>query len=138
MALSFVAACGPTSDCPGGEVVGLGCVTSEVVTCRARTPTVSTGVFGCVTTTDDVGPVEPAQPLSRFAIHIFEQPPPSTLDDGVVPAASTQTDEVGFFELSLAPGRHWICTAFRRCAPVDVSASVPHRMDYDFGVGPGW
>lgn len=131
--------CDNSGSCPGGEVLeGLGCATQEAVTCRSRTPSFPTGVYGCITASNDVGSTAPVAALSGFAVEVFASQPPPTPGDGLPPQASTESDPVGFYELGLSPGRHWLCTAFRRCAQIDVVASAPLRQNYDFGAGPGW
>jgi hypothetical protein len=131
---------GTISSCPGGETLPvLGCATPAAVSCTRRVPSVPTGVYGCITASDDVGPIiEPVAAFPMFPVEIFRNPPPPTPGDGLMPEVSTRSDTVGFYELRLAPGRYWICTSFRRCGQIDVPASAPLRLNYDFGQGPGW
>ncbi len=131
--------CDNSGSCPGGEMLeGLGCANQEAMSCRSRTPSLQTGVYGCITSSEDVGSIEPVAALPGFAVEIFASQPPPTPGDGLTPQASTESDAVGFYELGLSAGRYWICTSFRRCAQIDVPASAPLRQNYDFGAGPGW
>jgi hypothetical protein len=131
--------CDNSGSCTGGEMLeGLGCARQEAVTCRSLAPSFQTGVYGCITASDDVGPIDPVAAISGFAVEIFPSQPPPTPGDGLTPEASAESDAVGYYELGLSSGRYWICTSFRRCAQIDVPASAPLRQDYDFGAGPGW
>jgi hypothetical protein len=109
-----------------------------VTQCLQRKPSVNTGVYGCVTSSDDVGPPEPPEAFSGFTLDVFDSEPPPTPDDGLPPAATSTSDAIGFFEIELAPGAHWLCTAFRRCVRVDVTDATTQAFNYDFGPGPGW
>jgi len=95
-------------------------------------------VYGCATTSDDVGQPEPAKASSSFSLQVFESEPPATPDDGLTPFASTTSDSMGFFELALEPGSHWLCTSFRRCIRIELAAGTPQAHNYDFGPGPGF
>jgi hypothetical protein len=108
--------------------------------CLNVVPTVSTGIYGCVTQTNDVGTGGEVDPkvLPGFSVQVFQEQPPPTPDDGLLPLAVTKSDGLGFFELRLAPGSYWLCTSFRRCSAVAVVASTPLRANYDFGEGSGW
>jgi hypothetical protein len=140
LSVSWLASAGcEVLDCPTGGVPGQpACAPPAVLACRNQQPSVSSGVFGCVTATDDVGTPRPPEALPMFGVQVFIDPPPSTPDDGLEPAAATRSDATGFYELPLPPGRYWLCTTFRRCTPIDTTATVPLRRDYDFGPGPGW
>ena len=108
-----------------------------VMICTGRTPTVASGVYGCVTRSDDVGDPDTAA-LPNFHVDVFAMMPPPTPGDGLVPLTESTTDEVGFFEVALAPGTYWLCTTFRRCIMIEIPASPPVRRNYDYGFGPGW
>ncbi len=106
--------------------------------CLKVMPGVSTGIYGCVTSTNDAGSDTAPKVLPDFPVQIFKEPPPPTPDDGLLPFASTKSDALGYFELSLEVGSYWICTSFRRCSQIDVVAGRPLQENYDFGEGPGW
>jgi hypothetical protein len=127
----------PDGTCHADEMLPrFGCATPEALSCRQRTPSVQTGVYGCVTAQDDVGLFNKLEAFPRFPIEIFTNRPPPTPDDGLTPVAKVRSDHVGFYQLTLSPGRYWICTTFRRCGQLDVPASPPVKMNYHFGQGP--
>jgi hypothetical protein len=95
-------------------------------------------VYGCVTSSGDIGTAMPPQALPGFTVDAFDSEPPPTPDDGLAPAAAVTSDATGYFEIQLAPGMHWLCTTFRRCLSVDLTNVSPEAHNYDFGVGPGW
>ncbi|HZF47407.1 MAG TPA: hypothetical protein VE093_02095 [Polyangiaceae bacterium] len=105
--------------------------------CKERRPAITAGVYGCVTTSNDVGPPSVA-PLAAFTVEIFAAKPPPKLGEGPAPLAKAISDEVGFYEIPLEPGAYWICTSFRRCAAVTVEAGKAKSKNYEMGVGPGW
>lgn len=105
--------------------------------CRARQPSQAEGVYGCVTSANDIGKVE-VRPLPGFSIQAFQSEPPPTPDDGLVPWMETKSDAAGFYALSLSAGSYWICTSFRRCVAVAVPAGENVALHYEFGLGPGW
>jgi hypothetical protein len=109
----------------------------DLQTCQERSATIETGVFGCTTSTNDVGDVT-TQVLPNFEVQIFVEMPPPTPDDGLTPARKTRSDESGFYQIELSPGIYWICTTFRRCGELTIPAGKPVEKDYDFGPGPGW
>lgn len=114
-----------------------GCGPTAVERCKARRPNQSQAVYGCITTSNDVG--EPTvRQMSGISIQEFETEPPPTPGDGLAPLAETKSDEEGFYTLSPRAGGTWLCTAFRRCMAVTVPEGTAVRMDYDFGLGPGW
>jgi hypothetical protein len=45
---------------------------------------------------------------------------------------------MGFYEVALPAGDHWVCTTFRRCMALTVPPAGSVALDYDAGVGPGW
>jgi hypothetical protein len=105
--------------------------------CPRRAPSVTRGVYGCITSVDDVGdPEVRVQP--DFGVEIFLEKPPATPDDGLAAYSEAESDPVGFFEIELAAGDYWICTRFRRCVELVVPESGSVRMDYELSLGPGW
>ena len=72
-----------------------------------------------------------------FTVQSFTTEPSSNPEDGLVPEATTVSDAVGFYELTLPAGRHWICTGFRRCTDQRLTTGT-RRLDYSFSLGPGW
>jgi len=106
--------------------------------CLERMPSMSSGIYGCVTSTDDVGTDLKPQVFPDFTVEVFAEQPPPTPEDGLLPLASAKSDALGFYQLRLDPGSYSLCTTFRRCTAIDVVADVPLRKNYDFSVGPGW
>jgi hypothetical protein len=133
--------CGNTdaSNCSGAaQVQGLGCAEAAVTQCLARQTQVTSGVYGCVTSSDDVGEPKPAKAFPEFRLEVFEAERPPTPGDGLTPVAATTSDRTGFFELGLEPGAHWLCTSFLRCIRVELAAGSPQPHNYDFGPGQGF
>lgn len=95
-------------------------------------------MYGCASSSDDVGEPKPAKVASDFRVEVFDAQPPPTPDDGLTPTAATTSDRMGFFELSLEPGTHWLCTSFRRCIRVELAEGAPQAHNYDFGPGMGF
>jgi hypothetical protein len=104
--------------------------------CRSRAPSIADGVFGCVTSTGDVGDTS-THALPDFEVQAFAAKPSGDSNDGAVPEATSTSDADGFYEMRLAAGHHWICTSFRRCTERDLATGT-RRLDYSFSVGPGW
>src|SRR5438045_3136462 len=108
-----------------------------VAACRQHQPTISGGVYGCITQSNDVG--DPwVKPLPKFSIEIFQSPKPPMPNDGLVPLTRTESDAIGFYQINLPAGSFWICTSFRQCAALDQPTGRPIARDYDFGQGPSW
>ena len=121
-----------------GLMLLVGCGGDDgVAACRQRQPAISTGVYGCITASNDVGDSS-IKPLPKFSIEVFTTQPPHSPDDGLVPLARTESDAMGFYELNLPGGSYWICTSFRRCVALEQPTSLPIARDYDFGLRPGW
>lgn len=97
--------------------------------------TISQGIYGQTTSHDDVG-YNPIVVNSDFTVLAYTSQPPENLN-GAEPFASDISDERGFYELALEPGEYWICTAFGRCIQLTLGTELL-RLDYEFGVGPGW
>ena len=105
--------------------------------CQSRTPSIpANGVFGCVTSTNDVGDTS-AHVLADFHVQAFATKPSNDPNDGLVPEATSVSDVEGFYEMPLPAGHHWICTAFRRCTERELAAGT-RRLDYSFSIAPGW
>jgi hypothetical protein len=49
----------------------------------------------------------------------------------------TLSDELGYYGLELATGSHSLCTAFYRCAAIEVPAGAPLDESYEFS-GDNW
>lgn len=97
--------------------------------------TISQGVYGQTTSHDDVG-YNPVVVNSHFTVLAYTSQPPQNMEDAE-PYASDISNERGFYELGLEPGVYWICTTFGRCVELDLGTELL-RLDYEFGVGPGW
>src|SRR5688572_21189545 len=69
-------------------------VDNGVAACRQHHPTISEGVYGCITQSNDAGDLW-VKPFPKFSIHIFVERPPPTPDDGLVPLAHTESDAGG-------------------------------------------
>jgi hypothetical protein len=104
--------------------------------CQSRTPSIANGVFGCVTSTNDVGDTS-TQVTPDFKVQAFATKPSDDPNDGAVPEATSVSDAEGYYEMPLAAGHHFICTAFRRCTERDLTSGT-RRLDYSFSNGPGW
>jgi hypothetical protein len=57
---------------------------SDPAACRERTPSVANGIFGCVTSTNDVGNTR-TQALPDFTVQAFTTEPSTDPNDGQVP-----------------------------------------------------
>ena len=119
----------------------VGCGSSDrerlVKACRAATPSIQQGVFGCVTSVDDTGPPSP-EPVANFAVRVFAAGTRPDQDDDRPPLASTVSTEIGYFELPLKEGDYWICTSFYRCRELRIPANTVVRRGYEIGIGSGW
>jgi hypothetical protein len=102
------------------------------------TLSIAQGVYGWARSYDDVGPTPTNEVLRGFPIDVFASQPPPTPGDGRSPLAHAETDDTGFYELTLPVGHHWLCTSFRRCTEVDIAPGTTVRKDYQGGPGPGW
>jgi hypothetical protein len=122
----------------GAQEAELGCVEQSVSQCLQRKPSIGSGTYGCVTSSDDVGPPQPATATPSFVLEVFDTNPPPTPDDGLTPVASAKTDSMGFFEIALAPGSHWLCTSFRRCTPVTITDGATKAQNYALGESVGF
>ena len=91
--------------------------------------TIATGVYGQTTSQDDVGD-HPVQ-YNRMDLSVFAT-------DGDTALETVPSDDVGFYEIPLPPGDYSICTSFQRCADFRVQSGQCVRLDYEYGVGPGW
>jgi len=118
----------------------------SIVSCSEKTPdemefdellTISQGVYGQATKLDDVGENDIVS-YEGFGIDVFDEPPSTDPDDGMETLVSTETVDQGFYEIELDTGNYCICTTFRRCVSVNVVENRLLRIDYEFGVGPGW
>jgi len=96
--------------------------------------TIAHGIYGQVTTVDDVGEPMPAY-LPGFAIGVFAVPAGSVLGN---PVATATSGARGFYEIELPAGDQVLCTAFERCVLVTLVAGELSRIDYEFSLGPGW
>jgi hypothetical protein len=93
--------------------------------------TLSGGIYGQTTAQDDVGAYNPVEYLS-MSIGVFAH-------FGKGSALTTvQSDEVGFYQIPLAPGAYSLCTSFKRCTKVRVKAGECTRLDYEFSLSIGW
>jgi hypothetical protein len=114
----------------------IGCGSAaDPAACQSRTPSVASGVFGCITSTNDVGDTS-THAMSGFTVQSFATQPSSDPNDGLAPEATTTSDAEGFYEMPLVAGHHWICTAFRRCTDKELAQST-RRLDYSFSNAPG-
>ncbi len=97
--------------------------------------TIAHGLYGQAISVNDVGdPNE--QYLAGFAIDAFAAP---TAGGALgAPQASTSTDARGFYQLELPAGAYVVCTSFGRCVLISLADGELVRLDYEFGVGPGW
>lgn len=91
--------------------------------------TISNGVYGQTTSQDDVGdnPVE----YHPMTLYVSSQGDSEHL-------ATVTSDEVGFYEIPLSPGKYSICVSFGRCSDFELADQQCVRLDYEFSVGPGW
>jgi len=105
--------------------------------CLGLRPQQVEGIYGCITSANDVGAPSVA-PLPGFPVQAFTSQPPPTPDDGLAPFRETRSDAAGFYALPLPAGSYWLCTTFRRCTAVTVPPQVNVPLHYEFGVGPGW
>ncbi len=80
---------------------GPACIRPEARACFARTPTITTGAYGCTLTTVDVGPQWTSALPGRGVDLYMELPAGLT--------ATTVSDSIGFYELTLAPGNYTFC-----------------------------
>lgn len=99
--------------------------------------TINQGIYGQVTTYDDVGP-GPLEYVEGFGLHVYLTEP--SLDPGDFSGAvlEIRSIENGFFEIDLAAGNYYVCTTFKRCVVVEQREGELLRLDYEFSVGPGW
>ncbi len=98
---------------------------------------IAQGVYGLTTSYDDVGD-NPIEIYSGFNIDVFYEKPSSDLNEDVVPLASAESDDNGFYEIALQSGEYCVCTTFRRCLNVSIQENEALRLDYEYSVGPGW
>lgn len=99
--------------------------------CYARKPTISKGIYGCATSIDDEQPSTLAV-FEKCQVHIFHRRPRFPRDDLVTPYARTETDHIGFYQLTLDPGHYWICQGTLDCYELDVAEGPPSPHDYDW------
>jgi hypothetical protein len=119
---------------PASFWVALACGGHAAPTVEQRV-TIQQGIYGQVTSLDDVGRHEP-QPLGGFPIYVYDVPAGTVLG---APTASTASEtSLGFYEMALPSGDHVVCTSFQRCVVVTIRAGQRLRLDYEFSVGPGW
>jgi hypothetical protein len=119
-------------------LTGCGSSDNSPADCLAREPSISTGVYGCVTETNDVGTDRSAHVFPGFEVQVFADEPPPTPSDGLEPLATAKTDSLGFYQMALDPGNYSLCTAFRRCTAIHLAADAPSRKNYEFGLSMGW
>jgi hypothetical protein len=120
-------------------LLAAGCSGSDedpVARCRSRAPTITGGIYGCITATNDLGDTKTTAE-EGFAVQVFTTQPSDDPHDGHAADASSLSDADGYYELSLAPGHYWICSAFRRCTEKQLVAGA-RRLDYSFSLAPGW
>jgi hypothetical protein len=126
-----------------GLGAALGCGSSQPTLPDAdQLVTIQQGVYGIITSEDDVGDYT-VVPLGSFSILVYGDVPPLSIGQNgapIVPPPLTETrsDERGFYQLELAAGRYVFCTSFLRCVWLDVPANQPVRLDYVFGLLGGW
>ncbi len=97
--------------------------------------TIEQGIYGQITSVDDVGEHEP-QYFSGFGVFVYAVPPGTELGE---PVANTSSEASrGFYEVALPASDHVVCTTFRRCVVVTITEGQRLRLDYEFGPGPGW
>ncbi len=101
--------------------------------------TITQGIYGQVTSTNDVGDVE-TRYLPGFEIDVFPVPPifPAPDDEHGVPVATTESGARAFYEVALDPGDYVVCTFFGRCIDITVLEGALMRLDYSFSIAPGW
>lgn len=94
------------------------------------------GIYGLITTYDDVGSYNPILVLPGFTVNVFYEKPSS--GEEAIPLLSTESDSRGIYQIPLQSDEYCVCTAFRRCTSITVSENKTLRLDYDFSNGPGW
>jgi hypothetical protein len=114
----------------------IGCGGPDPADCASRTPSIASGVYGCITSTNDVGDTNTSV-KPNFEVQAFDTHPSEDPNDGLAPEARAVSDAEGFYEMPLAAGHHWICTAFRRCTEKDLGNGT-RRLNYSFSIAPGW
>lgn len=108
--------------------------------CKATLPSIGQGVYGCTTSSSDAiqaGP-DPQPSLIRnlgVAVYARTEQPPN--ENGAPPIASTESNEMGFYQLELAPGTYWLCARPFRCTDIGIGAGQLLRRDYESGGAPG-
>jgi hypothetical protein len=123
--------------CGGGSDDGGSNKGSSSQDCSAIVPTLSQGLYGCITQTNDVG-TPSTGPLANFTVNLYPESVAAPAAGGGEALASAKSNRVGFYEMPAIAGSYWLCTSFFRCTPVTLAAGEKKRRDYDFGVGPGW
>ncbi len=96
--------------------------------------TIQQGIYGQITSLDDVGSDNDPKYLPGFGVDVFAVPAGDALAD---PIASAVSNGRGFYEIDVPAGEYVICSSFRRCVSISVAQGLL-RIDYESGVGPGW
>lgn len=113
---------------------GVGSCGSAVVVSRdvEDRVTIADGVYGQAVIFDDSGDVTGPFALTKIELDVT--------DTNTSASISVVTDDVGFYQLELAPGSYQICTTWLECSvpPFTVPADGVVRIDYDGGAPERW
>ena len=105
---------------------------AEVQRCRARSATITTGAYGCVTWASDASTDVGVMP--DHAVGLYTEPGATRIEAGA-------TDGVGFYQLAAPPGTYVLCEVDRPgvCSqPVSIGAGDTVAVDLLYGFGVVW
>lgn len=114
---------------------------ARVEACKAKVPTFTQGIYGCVyTATDVVLPYQVSEDVRpNVGVAVFAASTP--LDNGSVPLARTTSNAGGYFELALSNGQYHLCTGDSQpstsaCEAITIDTGQLLRRSYSPGSPP--